>query len=476
MFESVQLKTLRDGKLENVKFKTLHDNSLVEVDLKRHVPPPVPLWTAVTTRLMINGQTYEGRAYEVPELAKVIHTVEVSGLTPDTVYNFALPDNPTTVYTTFKDDPSTSMVVHWQTDPLVSPYGYYPNPSNAFKFKTLPASLDDNSVTIMSGGDIYQSDSQLGKLQGIFDVIANRRPDVFVIAGDIAYANNQWRHRGRWHTFWDEWFQRVVDPNEPITPLVVGIGNHEIGDGTNLTQWEGERYDFDTQTLGENTWFAAQFAFPSNGAYGVIDVGDYLSLVMLDTEHASPQIRGNDEQTYWLQDTLNARTSVKHVIPFCHYPSYPASSTFTAYRAARIRNNWHPLFEAHGGIKVVFEHHDHVYKRTVPILYNGGDPIEHPDGIRYLGDGAMGVAIRDGWNPNTTWYLEESIVSTYVQAESGTPDPLDGQPGYDSTIEEAWHMYETVLENDKRTINTLNILGDGQGTVYHTLVQEVDHV
>lgn len=479
MYSKVRItpKIFQDGKLTDLKAKIFRNGELKDINIEMYEEylEPVPLWTAVTTRLLLNGQVREGRAFEVPELHRVIHTVELNNLTPDTVYNFAIPDGATTVYVTFKGDPSENMVVHWQTEIPVAPKGYTPNPNNTYKFRTLPASLNERSVTMISGGDIYQSAAQLAKMQGVFDVVANRKPDFFVIAGDIAYADNIWSKRSNWHIFWDEWFQRVVNPEDPITPLVVGIGNHEVGNGSWSIEYGGERFNFEEKKLGHNTWFAAQFAFPENGAYGVVDVGNYLSIVMLDSGHCSPLITGNDEQTLWLQDTLNARKTIPHVIPFTHVPAFPASRSYEHPWSQRVREHWTPLFESHGGIKVVFEHHDHIYKRTVPIKHVDGEPVEHPDGIIYLGDGAFGV-IRDGWNPYTTWYLEDSKAYRYVQAESGETHPLDGQKGYENTIDEAWHMYETVFENDKRTIRSINVLGDGFGTVYHTLVQEVEHV
>lgn len=432
----------------------------------------VPLWTAIPTSITLEGRVVYGRAFEIPELQRVIHTVELTGLLPDREYEFHLPEGDiTTVYTTLKGDARTNVVIHWQTTTPLIKKSRVTYQKESYKFKTFPQNLNDRSITMISGGDIYQP-GQEEKLRTVFDVINNRKPDLFVIAGDIAYANNQWVRRGQWHRFWNEWYQRI-DRSEPLIPLVVGIGNHEVGNGSTITEWHGSRFNFDEKFLGENTWFAAQFAFPRNGAYDVLDFGNYLSIVMLDSEHASPQITGTDEQTIWLQSVLDARKNIKHVIPFTHVPAYPASRSFNNVYSKRVREFWTPIYETHPGVKVVFEHHDHVYKRTKPIKHVDGEPQEHPDGIRYLGDGALGVVIRDGWNPNTTWYLEESIASTYVQAESGATDPLDGQPG---NVDEAWHMYETIFENDKRTINTINILGDGNGTVYHTIVQEVDHV
>lgn len=78
---------------------------------------------------------------------------------------------------------------------------------------------------------------------------------------------------------------------------------------------------------------------------------------------------------------------IPHVFPVYHVPAFPSVRSFSNQTSAAIRRNWVPLFERFG-IKVAFEHHDHAYKRTVPIREEAIDPER---GIVYFGDGAWGA-------------------------------------------------------------------------------------
>jgi len=55
-------------------------------------------------------------------------------------------------------------------------------------------------------------------------------------------------------------------------------------------------------------WWRGEHEF-----YGVIDVGDYLSLIALDTEMETVE-----SQNEWLQGVLADRRGVTHVIPYYH--------------------------------------------------------------------------------------------------------------------------------------------------------------
>ncbi len=108
-----------------------------------------------------------------------------------------------------------------------------------------------------------------------------------------------------------------------------------------------------------------------------------LWICILDSGHANP-IGG--QQASWLRTALEARKGVSHRMAIYHVPAYPSIGKFNNRQSKAIRRFWVPLFEK-GGIQVAFEHHDHAYKRTHPLLNNR----IHPNGVVYLGDGAWGV-------------------------------------------------------------------------------------
>lgn len=132
----------------------------------------------------------------------------------------------------------------------------------------------------------------------------------------------------------------------------------------------------------------------------MLDVGDYLSLIALDTDHTNP-IDG--EQTEWLQAALEARQDRPFVFPFYHVTAYPSHRNYSGSIPRRIREYWVPLFEEYN-VPVAFENHDHTYKRTPPIREGAIDST----GVVYLGDGAWGVGTRDVHSVEDTWYLERA--------------------------------------------------------------------
>src|SRR5690606_34420824 len=107
----------------------------------------------------------------------------------------------------------------------------------------------------------------------------------------------------------------------------------------------------------------------------------------LDTDHTNP-IDGR--QSEWLEEVLEERREVPHVIPIYHIPAYPSARMFEGAAHRRVREHWVPLFEENG-VRVAFENHDHVYKRTYPLR----DNEISPDGVVYIGDGAWGTNTRE---------------------------------------------------------------------------------
>jgi acid phosphatase type 7 len=93
-----------------------------------------------------------------------------------------------------------------------------------------------------------------------------------------------------------------------------------------------------------------------------------------------------------------------------------------------VRQHWVPLFEHHN-IRLVFESHDHAYKRTHPIR-NG---VVADNGIVYMGDGAWGVGVREigREHDEPAWYLAQAAsVRHFILVR------LEGEAIYAETIDE----------------------------------------
>jgi hypothetical protein len=250
------------------------------------------------------------------------------------------------------------------------------------RFRTMPAKAT-NTIHFVSGGD-----AGVGSATRATNRIAAAQAPMFaVIGGDIAYENGRNPHV--FLEFLQAYSHDLRDDRRRLIPLLGCIGNHEVNGGYNKSRQEAP-------------FFYAIFdgLFPETG-YNCLDFGDYLSLVFLDTQHTSP-IDG--EQTDWLARTLRQREECPAVFVFNHVPAYPSVRPFgspdgTSGTGAGNRKHWVPLFERYN-VDAVFEHHDHAYKRTHPLL----DGLANPKGVLYLGDGSWGK-IRTPATPQARPYL-----------------------------------------------------------------------
>lgn len=254
--------------------------------------------------------------------------------------------------------------------------------SKVVRFRTLPEKLEV-PLSIVSGGDMMHSAELM-----IPTTIAAARtnPVLAAIGGDWAYANGDPARIGRWFDLFRVWMEHMVTDDGRMVPFVPGIGNHEVVGG----------YSTDPELAPLYFTF---FNLPDKRAWFTLDAGDYLSLIMLDTNHTS-SIDGPQRQ--WLRRELERLQDVPHVFPVYHVPAWPSFRPFTDPHAQQVREFWVPLFEQYG-IQLAFENHDHTFKRTKPIRNNQVTP----GGVVYIGDGSWGVATRRANDIPQRWWLEK---------------------------------------------------------------------
>lgn len=266
----------------------------------------------------------------------LIHTVELKNLRPDTEYVFK-----------------------------VLPY------KEEYHFLTAPAQLE-KELKFVVGGDMYHDD--ISFLIKTCQRAAQTSPLFALIGGDIAYAVKSQliglQRIDRWIDWIKAWHKYMVTPQGDLIPVICAIGNHDLNGG------------FD-QTPTQAAIFSTLFPMPGKQVYNILDFNPYLTVFILDSGHANP-IAGR--QTDWLRSTLRERQQMTHRIAIYHVPGYPSVRDFKNKYSTAIRTSWVPLFEQ-WGVQAVFENHDHVYKRTYPLLKDQ----PHPEGIVYLGDGGWGV-------------------------------------------------------------------------------------
>lgn len=262
--------------------------------------------------------------------------------------------------------------------------------------RTAPAELTDPLV-FAEGGDVGTSSA----VPELHDRAAGWDPLFAFVGGDLAYADAV--SVRDWLTFLEQW-HAGMRAGDRLIPIVAAVGNHEVAGGMH-----GDPADA--------PFFYALFDNRRRDhAYWALDIGESVSLVILDSNHTT-EVPG--AQTDWLDRALADRRDRRHLLAAYHVPAYPSAKPIRGAGRDRqdVREQWVPLFEAHG-VDVAFEHDDHTYKRT--HLLAGGDP--DPDGVLYVGDGAWGRGPRTAKPPAERPYLAESASSLNVVRVELSPD------------------------------------------------------
>jgi hypothetical protein len=240
------------------------------------------------------------------------------------------------------------------------------------KFRTLPKDLT-KAVRFVVGGDIYHDDLEL--VEKTNRQAAKTNPYFAIQGGDLAYAAAR---RGeastnknlRWIEWLKLWKETMITTDGYVIALIPTIGNHDVNGRFN-------------QTPEQAPFFYTLFPFPGKKGCNVLDSGDYLSLIVLDSHHSHP-IYGT--QSRWLYQTLEKRKDVQHTFAAYHIPAFPVVHRYNKAISRFIRRYWVPSFEKFQ-LAAAFENHEHAYKRSLPL--KKGKAV--PSGTLYLGGGCWGV-------------------------------------------------------------------------------------
>lgn len=332
--------------------------------------------------------THSARRIDFPHSKLKIDRAEVTGLSPDSLYEFR---------------------------------GGGTGPS--YFFRTMPATLE-KPLNFVVGGDVY---AQARWVEILNRQVAKRDPAFVVWGGDIWYEDALPERASRVEHLSAMISQTLVTEDRRLIPIIAAIGNHEVAGG-----YHKDRVRSHEDRVKIAPYFYALFAFPGDPGYGVLDFGNYLSLVIGDTEHTNP-IEGR--QTEWMAGVLAERENIPFVIPIYHVPAFPSGREFDNRLSTAVRTHWVPLFEKHN-LLAAFEHHDHTWKRTPPIRNGKADPT----GVTYFGDGAWGVGTRKVHDPETTWWLDAASSTHHAYEVILHKDRMEvkafGQDGVDFDVTE----------------------------------------
>jgi len=326
------------------------------------------LYKAVDTE---EWQSVNSDRFPFPFSDRTIHRVELTGLTAESTYHFRIGDE-----------------------------------GRIRLFRTMPETTK-RPIRFAAGGDVrHRADwmDRTNRRAAAYDV------DFVVWGGDLAYADGREDRLYRWFEFLDSTMNTLVTADGRVIPVLAAIGNHEVRGGYYHRNDHERREHLPAYTQTDESrsqiapYYYSLFAFPGQPGYGVLDFGDYMSILLLDTDHSNP-IEG--AQTEWLEQVLAERQEVPHLFPNYHVPAYPSVRSPEGTTQTRVRNEWVPLFEQYG-VRMVFEAHDHIYKRTFPIRNGQTDSR----GIVYIGDGSWGVGTRtigrDHGDNGPAWYLKRA--------------------------------------------------------------------
>jgi hypothetical protein len=373
---------------------------------------------------------------------------------------------PDTLFLTWQQDPTTTMTVQWVghssdadssiqyatlNDPLwqiartmTKPYpntdlkvyrceltGLKPGTEYQFqiaqtakkyRFRTMPAKAT-NTIQFVSGGDAGIDQHAINT-----NILAAKQEPYFaLIAGDLAYDNG--KSPETFTTYLQNYHHHMIDPVGRLIPMLSLIGNHEVEGGYRAERKHSPQY------------LSLFDGFYPDKTFGVLDIGDYLSIVLLDTGHIEP-ISG--EQTDWLQKALAERQERPHLIVANHVPAYPSyrppqgeNGKFGTGEEQRI--HWCPLFERYN-VDLVLEHHDHTFKRTHPLT-NG---LKDKNGVLYLGDGSWGK-LRIPKTPEERPYLAAVSAAYHM-----TVHRLEDEQRFHMAIEESGKVADVCMTISKR--------------------------
>ena len=256
-----------------------------------------------------------------------------------------------------------------------------------FIFRTLPLDLS-SEIKIAIGGDFMEATSLFRKMNKL---VSQKNPDFAILGGDIAYACGRGLFNGKhgsvekWVDFFKEWQLGVRGVEGRLIPVVPVVGNHDVTAA-------------DRKEKGSKALFLDFFPSEKRVAYQSLDIAGGLSLFLLDSGHLSPV---NKKQELWLEGVLKQKESMQWKVPVYHVAAYPSTAPFGAKCSPQIRKYWVPLFEKYD-VRLVFENHNHAYKRTYPLLKGK----TNSKGIVYIGDGCWGVCPRKVESSRA--YLEKS--------------------------------------------------------------------
>ncbi|MDH3246715.1 MAG: Ig-like domain-containing protein, partial [Saprospiraceae bacterium] len=371
-------------------------NSMI-VRWRTDTPTDSRIWygsspTSLTSMLTVAGSRTE-------------HEINVTSLTPDTKYYYAVGDNSGTL----------------SYDNL----GFFPSQlageDNQHYFTTSPPHGTNKATSIWVLGDAGTNDAnQRAVREGFYSHNGGPHSDLILTLGDNAYED------GTDAEYQLAWFEDMYEQSLINSVLWNCPGNHDINSANSLLE-TGPYYDI--------------FNLPRNGEAGGVPSGteayysfDYANIhfISINTEDID-QSPGSPMLT-WLQNDISSTTQ-EWIIAFTHHQAY--------YSTAEVRANIVPILEA-GGVDLVLYGHKHLYRRSYLMDGHYGpegsfDPV------------TMALDIGDGRIDGNGGYMKPPG----VVANSGTVHLISGSAGKVSPLDAGYPFF--IYEYGQPDAGSVNI-------------------
>ena len=273
-------------------------------------------------------------------------------------------------------------------------------------FKTLPENLSaDSKIKVVFCADIHGGHISMWKQMA--NIAGEQNPDLFCIGGDWGPRDDgRIENSSNWIWFWDLMYGEFTNSDGRLIPLVPVLGNHDISYGDM-----------------ERPFLADMFPFPDEGEnnYGVLDVGDYLSIFVLDTISMGWRMKeGNtswaevvpsmETQRNWLYNRLTERENQTYITASYHIPLYPIRNTDLEDADDFNLEEWRKLFADY--FRVSFAGHAHIYNQSLEIIHDENEEENFREvgseetGHTEFGDGGLTDRYLEPKLENR-WYVDE---------------------------------------------------------------------
>ncbi|MGE5549876.1 MAG: metallophosphoesterase [Bacteroidota bacterium] len=307
-------------------------------------------------------------------LGLYVHTVELEGLKPDTVYHYAC----------------GSAESGWSAD---------------HTFITAPAKGDQTPLTIGVWSDTQDDPGENAKFAVTGEIIPRMldfKPRFTIHTGDLVVNGG---YKNSWLNLLN-----VTEPLNAVAPLMTTPGNHD-----NLGDQKLPPYYYDLFNLPEKEeWYSFDYG---NAHFVSLHTGrpNDVSEKQLLFAPGTPQYE-------WLKDDLkkaSADPDITWKVVYMHYPPYAMGVS----ASAAVRKYLAPLMDEYK-VDLVITGHRHVYEamesiKNGTIVEKGPDFRGNPAGTVYVISGPAGSNPQGGGSTNLTAYSEVGYAFGILTIDGG---------------------------------------------------------